>query len=354
MDKLKTLNFIESSFLSPLLKDENITDISYNGENIFFVHNILGRKKSDLSVSENDMRDFIRQISNLTEKQFSFQAPKLDASIGKYRINAVHPSIARKDNEHCINFCIRIAASKPVITEKSNFLNAELICLLDVLIKSKVSIIIGGITGSGKTELQKYLITLMEENTRVIVIDNILELDNLSLDSSLDFNVWQADEKNKEMSIQELVKNALRSNPDWLIVAESRGKEMIEVLNSAMTGHPIITTVHAFDINSMPTRVARMVLMNEQKQDFSILMMDIFYNFRFYIYLRRQFNKDKSINRYIEEIAVFDEKGHKNTLYFNKHNQIKTFKVSKSLLENLDYEDNEYFKKVYLEGEKHE
>ena len=348
MDKLKAISFIESSFLFPLLSDENITDISYNGENIFYVHNFFGRKKADLNVNENDMRDFIRQISNLTEKQFSFQTPKLDSSIGKYRINAVHPSIARKNNEHCINFCIRIAASKPVITEKSNFLNAELICLLDVLIKSKVSIVIGGITGSGKTELQKYLITLMEENTRVIVIDNILELDNLSLDSSLDFNVWQADEKNKEMSIQELVRNALRSNPDWLIVAESRGKEMIEILNSAMTGHPIITTVHAFDINSMPTRIARMVLMNEQKQDFEILMADIFYNFRFYIYLKRKINKDKVVERYIEEIAVFDEKGKKNTLYLNTKNGIKTFKVNKKLLENLEYEDNKNFKKVYV------
>lgn len=352
MDKTKTIAFIENSFIKPLLEDEGITDISYNGQEIFYLHNLYGRKKSEISIDENSVRDFIRQIANLTEKQFSFQNPKLDASVGKYRINAVHQSIARKNNEPCINFSIRIAASKPVITENSNFLNAELISLLKVLLKSKVSIVIGGITGSGKTEFQKYLINSLDDYQRVIVIDNILELDNLSLDNEIDFNVWQADEKNKEITIQELVKNALRSNPDWLIVAESRGKEMIEVLNSAMTGHPIMTTIHAFDVSSMPTRIASMVLMNEQKQDFDILMSDIFYNFRFYIYLRRNITKSGVVERYIEEIAEFDESGHKNTIYLNKKKKISINKITNKTLELLDYEDDENFKKYFV-GEKH-
>ena len=352
MDKAKTIAFIENSFIKPLLEDKGITDISYNGQEIFYLHNLYGRKKSDISIDENGVRDFIRQIANLTEKQFSFQNPKLDASVGKYRINAVHQSIARKNNEPCINFSIRIAACRPVITENSNFLNAELISLLKVLLKSKVSIVIGGITGSGKTEFQKYLINSLDNYQRVIVIDNILELDNLSLDNEIDFNVWQADEKNKEITIQELVKNALRSNPDWLIVAESRGKEMIEVLNSAMTGHPIMTTIHAFDVSSMPTRIARMVLMNEQKQDFDILMSDIFYNFRFYIYLRRNITKSGVVERYIEEIAEFDESGHKNTIYLNKKKKISINKITNKTLELLDYEDDENFKKYFV-GEKH-
>ena len=352
MDKEKVISFIENSFLKPLLEDEKITDISYNGESIFYLHNLYGRKKSGITIDENSVRDFIRQIANLTEKQFSFQNPKLDASVGKYRINAVHQSIARKRNEPCINFSIRIAASKPVITEKSNFLNAKLISLLKVLLKSKVSLVIGGITGSGKTEFQKYLINSLDNYQRVIVIDNILELDNLSLDNEIDFNVWQADEKNKEITIQELVKNALRSNPDWLIVAESRGKEMIEVLNSAMTGHPIMTTIHAFDVSSMPTRIARMVLMNEQKQDFDILMSDIFYNFRFYIYLRRNITKSGLVERYIEEIAEFDESGHKNTIYLNKKKEITINKITNKTLELLDYENDMEFKKYFI-GEKH-
>ena len=348
MDKSKLLITLQNSFLSPLLNDSQITDISYNGESIFYLHNLSGRQKADISVSENETKDFIRQIANLAEKQFSFQNPKLDVSFGKYRINAVHPSIARKNNEKCLTFSIRISSEKPIIKNDPNFLNAELISLFNVLLRSKVSIVIGGITGSGKTEFQKYLISSLEKYTRIIIIDNVLELDNLSLDNELDINIWQSDENNKETSIQELVKNALRSNPDWLIVAESRGKEMIEVLNSAMTGHPILTTIHAFDINSMPTRIARMVMMNEQSQNFDILLTDIYYNFRFYVYLKRDIDCYGHVNRYIDEVAEFDIKGNKKTIYKNK----QFYPIRKEVLEILDYKEDKTFIKTFIKEHK--
>ena len=78
--------------------------------------------------------------------------------------------------------------------------------------------------------------------------------------------------------------NCLRSNPDWLIVAEARGEEMLEVLNSSLTGHPIITTIHALDIYNMPNRMARMIMMNPQKLRFDDVYRDISHNLRFYIY----------------------------------------------------------------------
>ena len=354
METEKAISFIEGSIMAPLLQDSNITDVSYNGDSIFYLHNLIGRKKSEISIDSNLAKDFIRQIANLTEKQFSYQNPKLDVSVGRYRINAVHPSIARNGNSSCLNFSIRIASTTPIITNTSSFLNPSLISLLRVLIRSRVSLLIGGLTGSGKTEFQKYLISIMEENTRLIVIDNILELALLSyLNNSVDINIWQADERNSEASIQELVKNALRSNPDWLIVAESRGKEMIEVLNSAMTGHPIITTLHAFDINSMPTRIARMVLMNETKQDFQILMQDILYNFRFYIYLKREIHKDGKVKRFISEIAEFDENGQKTVMYEGDDFSHKVYKIPKKILKYLDFKgDKEFFE--YFVGKNNE
>ena len=348
MDKEKLLLTLNSSFLSPLLEDSQITDISYNGQSVFYLHNKYGRKKADISLDESVAKDFIRQIANLSEKQFSFQNPKLDVSFGKYRINAVHPSIARKNNEKCLNFSIRISSETPIIKNDPNFLNAELVSLFNVLLRSKVSIVIGGITGSGKTEFQKYLISCLDNYTRIIIIDNVLELDNLSLDNDLDINIWQSDENNKETSIQELVKNALRSNPDWLIVAESRGKEMIEVLNSAMTGHPILTTVHAFDINSMPTRIARMVMMNEQSQNFDVLLADIFYNFRFYVFLKREIDSNGHVRRFIDEVAEFDSRGNKTTIYKNKI----FYPIRKEVLELLDYKDDKVFIKTFVKEKK--
>lgn len=351
MDKLKALQFIESSFLKDLLIDSDITDISYNGAFIFYLHNFRGRQKLKETISEEEARNFIRQIANLCEKQFSIQTPTLDVSVGRFRINAIHQSIAKRNNEGKINFSIRIASTTPIITDESTFLNAELISLFKVLLRSNVSIAIGGITGSGKTEFQKYLISSLPDNSRIIVIDNVLELDNLNIDN-LDINIWQVDEKNKEASIQLLVKNALRSNPDWLIVAESRGKEMVELLNSAMTGHPIITTFHAFDIESMPKRMARMVMMNEQKQDYEMVLEDINYNFRFYVYLKREIKGDGKVLRYISEVAEIDEKGCKNTFYSFKKGHKWFGKVRPSTLEKLNYEDNQLFINTFIEEAK--
>lgn len=347
MDKEKTINFIETSFLGELIHNGDITDISYNGKDIFYLHNEKGRCKSQIEISEDDAKDFIRQIANLCEKQFSYQTPNLDVSVGRFRINAIHPSIARRNNEGCLNFAIRITSNSPVISRESTFLNAELISLFDTLLKSGVSIVIGGLTGSGKTELQKYLVSSMPFSSRIIIIDNVLELDNLNLED-LDINIWQADEKNKQSSIQDLVRNALRSNPDWLIVAESRGKEMLEVLNSAMTGHPIITTCHAFDIDGMPKRMVRMVMMNETKQDYDTVMQDINYCFHFYVYLKRKIQGDGKVLRYIEEVAEFGENGVKNTIYKNKDGRISFGKITKETLKNLSYENNDKFKETFV------
>ena len=305
MDTIKTIDYLEQSFLKSLLSNSKITDISYNGQDIYYVDNDFGRLKSEVVVDKQTAKDFVRQIANLSEKQFSFQNPKLDVSFGRYRFNAVHQSISRKNNEECICFSIRIASSVLRFSQK-NALDNDIKELLDVLVFSNVSIVIGGLTGSGKTELQKYLVSRMKENTRVIVIDNILELDQFVPEQDLDLNVWQVDEKRDEASIQNLVKNALRSNPDWLIVAESRGKEMLEVMNSALTGHPIITTIHAFDLASMPTRITRMVMMGDERTSFSDIFSDISYHMRFYIFMKRKYRHKGMVQRFISSIGYLN------------------------------------------------
>jgi len=355
MDLEKSLVFIETSFLSPLLVDQDITDISFNGENIYYLHNIYGRQKADIVADINIIKDFIRQIANLSDKQFSFQTPILDVSIGKYRINAVHQSIGRVGNHPSLTFSIRLASLSPRITDQSNFLTKELIVLFEVLLKSKVSIVIGGLTGSGKTEFQKYLVRKISSHSRLVIIDNILELEQVREQTDLDINTWQVDDKNEASSIQNLVKNALRSNPDWLIVAESRGSEMIEVLNSAMTGHPIITTIHATDAQSMTSRMARMVMMSDKKMDYENVLLDIIYHFRFLVYLEKNENIDGSIVRYIKSIFYQENDGQLRPLYKKKDDKHIYYKFPKSIFELLKFKDNDHlFVKTFVEADQNE
>ena len=352
MDVKKLTDYLESSFLKDLLSLDSVTDISYNGDNIYYIDNRYGRLRRDVEVEPQLVKDFIRQIANLSEKQFSYQSPELDVSFGKYRLSALHQSICRKNNVECVCFSIRIASSKLRIEENEQFFPREVIELLDVLIDSNVSIVIGGLTGSGKTELQKYLITRMRENTRTIVIDNILELDQLKINKNLDFNIWQVDENRSKASIQSLVRTALRSNPDWLIVAESRGKEMLEVLNSSLTGHPIITTLHALDIESMPYRMVRMVMMNEQKMDFNDVYQDIAYHMRFYIYMKRKYLNNGAVLRYISSIAYLSGKDMEEIYGSDGENKkYKSLSANAKALLNISV-TSDLFKKTYLGGNK--
>ena len=350
MDKTKALYYIENSFLTSLLCDEDVTDISYNGADIFYVSNSKGRIKSDIVIDQQTARDFLRQIANISEQQFSYTSPILDISIDKYRINAAHQSIAKINNEDVVTFSIRIASMKPRIDSNSDFFTPLLVELISLISNSHQSMVIGGITSSGKTEFQKYILRNFQNNERVIVIDNVLELDAIRQDSNIDLTCWKVDEKNPYTSSSLLIKNALRNNPDWLILAEARDKEMVDVLNSAMTGIPLITTIHAQDVYSLPYRMGRMILRGDQKLDYNETLNDIYYHFHFYFYLCKK-TVNHEITRYISQVGFIDNKGKYFDLYKRNGKEHFYFKLpegAKSLLEISSVSNN--FKKIFLEG----
>ena len=310
----KLISYIENSFLSPLLKKGDITDISYNGVSFFYVDNNKGRIKSKISATNEEVNDFIRQIANYSERQFSFSNPNLDVSIGKYRLNAMHSSIVRVENEKACSFSLRIGSKDTRIKQGSDFLRLEGEEFLVDLLNKGESIVIAGPTGSGKTELQKYLLSKLRKNSRVIIVDNIQELENLRQYEDLDLTSWQVSSHNPNASIEELIRCALRSNPDWLVVAEARGKEMNSVLNSVMTGHPIITTLHARSLEAIPKRICRMVMMADTTQKYEDIMEDVFDHIKYYVYLNRDY-LNKQVVRYVETIGELKKDGSMMIVY---------------------------------------
>jgi pilus assembly protein CpaF len=314
----RLLSYIETSFIGPLLKDSEITDVSYNGVSFFYVHNEKGRLKADIKVSNEEVMNFIRQIANYSEKQFSYTIPSLDVSIGKYRLNAMHPSIVRVENDKACSFSLRIGSKETRIKPNSEFINKECEKFLVNCLENEQSIIIAGKTGSGKTELQKYLLSKLKKNTRVIVIDNVQELENLRQDEDLDLTSWQVTPNNPNASMEELIRNALRSNPDWLVVAEARGKEMSEVLTSVMTGHPIISTVHAYSLEAIPKRICRLIMKADPSEKYEYIFDDVYEHIKHYVYLGRSFGKDGQVHRYIESIGELQNDGSMKVIYRKK------------------------------------
>ena len=312
----KVVEYIENSFLKDLLSNESITDISYNGDSIFYKDNLKGRLKSDLSISKEDAYSFIRQIANLTDSLFSYTNPILDVSAGKYRINATHSSISRKNREKTTTFSIRIGYEKLRITDGDGFIPSKALKILLKAIKSRTSIVISGKTGSGKTEFQKYLLSKIEPFTRIITIDNINELETDYFIKDIDSLTWlQLNNEASKVTIDDLIKNALRSTPDWLIVGEVRGKEMLSLLNSAMSGHPTITTLHAKKAEFTYKRMTRMAMIGNESLTYEETLNDIHDHFKVVVHLDSFFDYDKKrFVRFVDEIGTNDQ-GKYVTLY---------------------------------------
>lgn len=350
MDRTRLFSYLNASIFKDLLADEDITDISYNGSLVFYLSNSQGRKKSDIDIDEKYARDFIREIANISEKQFSFSNPILDISICGIRINAIHQSIGVKNGNESISFSIRKFSNQIKINDKTETYNHIVIDLLDVLVLNHFSIVISGLPGSGKTELQKYLLSRVEKNSRVILIDNISEIENVLLDESVDVTCWVSSSRNEYTSNDYLIKNALRSNPDWLVLAEARGQEMSSVLDSALTGVPIITTIHSHDNESAPDRMARMVMQNKGSINYENIINEIYSHFSFYIHLERVLLRGKVV-RYISSIGMYNAKGVYKEIYSS--NGIK-YKTSKFLYINrtIDFYKFSKIKELFINEQK--
>ena len=341
MDKYQGIQYLLTMPFASLLKKENITDITYNGSSLFYVDNNIGRMKSEIPFPQEDARDFIRQIANICEKQFSVSSPKLNATLGNYRISAMHQSIGRNNEEEVVTFAIRIASEKIRLFDDHDFLTEETKELFDILIASHQSIVIGGLPGTGKTELQKYLLTRVNKDQRVIVVDNINELETIRKYIDYDLTMWEYNENNPNSNLSMLIKEALRNIPDWLILAEGRGKEMLDILNSAVTGLPIITTIHSFDANSIPIRMARMVMMNEENTKYEDVLSDIYYHFRYLVYLKKDKDKNGRVKRYISSIVHLDSSGKRKEIYRDDLEKKKYNKIDRESLLLLKIKKNQ-------------
>ena len=321
MDKSRIVSYVESSFIAPLLQVETITDVSWNGEAIFYEDRAQGRKKAKIKVTNTEVGDFLRQISNYAETQFTYLNPVLDVSFGRYRLNASFHSIVRMKDEKAFSFCLRIGHRGSIIGDDPDFFPGKSKRILFEALAKRETIVIAGETGSGKTELQKYLLMNLPSATRVIAIDNVEELELCrEEDGDLDFTSWHVDEKNSMASFSSLIQTALRNNPDYLLVAEIRGAEMYAALQALMSGNPMITTTHARSMKLIPHRLARLAQTGGTNLVYEDLLGDINKHISLLVYLRKE-TKNHHVHRYVEEIGKVLPNGEIVTLFSLRHPQ---------------------------------
>ena len=250
--------------LTELLKDNNITEIMVNSPKEVYIE-INGNIIKDQSVSFINDDHIIRTIQRLIQplgRTIDQANPMVDSRLlDGSRINAIIPPLSVRGP------VITIRKFKKMITSIDDLLRVGTMTpymarFLEAAVKSKLNILICGGTGSGKTTLLNILSSFIDEQERIITIEDAAEL-NLKQPHvvSLETRIVNYD-SNNEVTIRDLLINSLRMRPDRIIIGEVRGKEAFDLLQAMNTGHDgSISTLHASGTIDALNRLETMVLM---------------------------------------------------------------------------------------------
>ncbi len=250
--------------ITELLDDKNITEIMVNGPQDIYIE-LDGRIVKDESISFINNDHIIRTIQRLIQplgRTIDTANPMVDARLKDgSRLNAIIPPLSLKGP------VITIRKFKEEIANIDDFLRggsltSEMAVFLESCIKAKLNIIICGGTGSGKTTLLNVLSSFINNDERIITIEDAAEL-KLKQNHviSLETRLVNYDGAG-EITIRDLVINSLRMRPDRIIVGEVRGKEAFDMLQAMNTGHAgSMTTMHANSAIDALNRLEAMVLM---------------------------------------------------------------------------------------------
>ncbi len=250
--------------ITELLDDKNITEIMVNGTNEIYVE-LDGKVIKDNSVSFINKDHILRTIQRIIQplgRTIDISNPMVDARLEDgSRLNAIIPPLSLKGPIMTIRkFKEELANIDDFL--RTGALTSDMARFLEACVKAKLNVIICGGTGSGKTTLLNVLSSFIDNDDRIITIEDAAELKLkqrhvISLETRLTNY-----EGTGEITIRDLVRNSLRMRPDRIIVGEVRGKEAFDMLQAMNTGHNgSLSTMHANSPSDALNRLETMILM---------------------------------------------------------------------------------------------
>jgi pilus assembly protein CpaF len=249
--------------LQPLLEDDTITEIMVNGPKNVYVERKGKLHRVPVTFENNDhvMRIIDRIVAPLG-RRIDESSPYVDARLQDgSRVNAVIPPISLVGP----TLTIRKFSRNPITVEQLiqfGSISAEAVQFLKACVEARLNILISGGTGSGKTTLLNVMSSFIPGDERILTIENAAELqlrqEHVVTLESRPPNI----EGRGEITIRDLVINALRMRPERIIVGECRGGETLDMLQAMNTGHDgSMTTAHANSPRDAIARVETMCLM---------------------------------------------------------------------------------------------
>ena len=249
--------------LQPLLEDETITEVMVNGAKNIYIEREGKINRVPVSFESDDhVMRIIERIVAPMGRRVDESSPYVDARLPDgSRVNAVIPPISLVGP----TVTIRKFFKSPITIEQLiqfGSITPEALQFLKACVEGRLNVIISGGTGSGKTTLLNILSQYIPNDERIVTIENAAELqlrqEHVVTLESRPPNI----EGRGEVTIRQLVINALRMRPDRIIVGEIRDDAALDMLQAMNTGHDgSMTTAHSNSPRDTLTRVETMTLM---------------------------------------------------------------------------------------------
>ena len=247
-----------------LLNDPTISEVMVNGPQDIFIERKGKIKRSRRKfVDDRHVMNIIDRIVRPLGKQANARTPMVDGRLPDgSRVNIVIPPLALKGPGMSIRkfFKKKFDADDMI---KFGSMTPAMKMFLEAAVKGRMTMIIAGGTGSGKTTTLNLTSNFIQQDERVVTVEDAAELQvnipNLVTLESRPANI----EGEGEVSIRDLVKNALRMRPDRIIVGECRGGEALDMLQAMNTGHDgSLSTVHSNTPRDTISRLETLCLMS--------------------------------------------------------------------------------------------
>lgn len=248
--------------LEGLLSDPEVTEVIVNGPSKIFYEKGGVLWPSDQSfANEEQLRALVDRILGPLGRRVDEQSPLVNARLPQgHRMNVVIPPLAPDGTAVTIRKFTERVLSLDDLLHMGSF-DQTVKTVLEWSVLSRKNLAVSGGTGSGKTTLLNALSCVIPPGERIITIEDSAELRFLEHPHVVRL---EARPRNAEgvgqVSIRDLVINALRMRPDRIVVGECRGEEALDMLTSMQTGHDgSLTTLHANSPDEVTTRLATMV-----------------------------------------------------------------------------------------------
>ncbi|MCO5171807.1 MAG: Flp pilus assembly complex ATPase component TadA [Planctomycetes bacterium] len=258
------LDVLGTGPLQPFLDDPRVSEIMVNGPEQVRVERDGRIELTDVRFRDsNHLTHLIRKIAERMDRRVDFQSPTLDGRMPDgSRVHAILPPIALDGP------VLTIRKYGAVFQQIEDLISCgsmipEMAFYLGACVKARLNIAIGGPSASGKTTTLNVLASQVPSHERIVTIEELAELDLSRSHAHVVRLQARTDnvEKRGEVSIRDLVREALRMRADRIVVGEARGAEMLDVLQAMRCGHDgSMTTIHATSPGDLIERAVTIAL----------------------------------------------------------------------------------------------